>query len=183
MKKNIKYLVKEIIPITIGILIALFINNWNEHQKDKKYLNKILTSINEELAETSSSIAKSKLRHQTLIDTLDANLLDDKIPLLQIVSLGGGISMPSIKTNSWKAISGSKIELLDYDFVSSLANIEEGKEILKSQAENAMNFILTNAEETSKYKKMVLKIMIMDMIDNVTDIEKEIEKIDKQKSL
>ncbi|MDW5290710.1 hypothetical protein [Formosa sp. PL04] len=35
--------------------------------------------------------------------------------------------IPTIKINSWKAISNSKIELMEYDKVSTLANIEEHK--------------------------------------------------------
>jgi hypothetical protein len=30
----LKYFTKEIIPVIIGILIALFINNWNEERKE-----------------------------------------------------------------------------------------------------------------------------------------------------
>jgi len=36
--KKINQLFKEIIPVIIGVLIALVINNWNEERKDKKYL-------------------------------------------------------------------------------------------------------------------------------------------------
>ncbi len=180
MKTNIKFLIKEIIPITIGILIALFINNWNEHQKDKKYINKILTSISEELTETSKSIAEKTSNQEILIDTLDAYLLDDRTPLLEVVVKGNGIHFPTIRTNSWKAISNSKIELLDYDLMSSLANIEGGQEFLKLQAENVSNYIFTNAEETGKFKKLALKLMMQDIRRNVINIEEEIQKIIKQ---
>ena len=51
-----KYLIKEIIPVTIGILIALYINNWNENQKNTNYINQISSSIDKELNETNEDI-------------------------------------------------------------------------------------------------------------------------------
>ena len=50
MRENIKSFFKEITPITVGILIALYINNWNENRKDRNYISKITSSINLELA-------------------------------------------------------------------------------------------------------------------------------------
>ena len=47
-----KQIIKDIIPVIIGILIALLINNWNEDRKEKKYLNQIFASINKELEES-----------------------------------------------------------------------------------------------------------------------------------
>ncbi|PID67494.1 MAG: hypothetical protein CR968_06425 [Flavobacteriia bacterium] len=180
MKKNIVFLIKEIIPITLGILIALFINNWNERQKDKKYIAKIMISINEEMAETSQSIAKNIPNEKKLIDTLDAYLLDDKMSLLEVVVKGDGLHMPSIKTNAWKSISNSKIELLDYNLISALASIEEGKALLQFQAQNIANYLYQNAEDTGKFKKMTLKLMMWDVIRNVTDLDEEIQNLKKQ---
>ena len=179
MKKYINIFIKEIVPITVGILIALFINNWNEQRKDEKFINQILISINEELTETSENIVKQMPGQKILIDTLDTYLLDDKITLFKAVILGNGIHIPTIKINSWKAVSNSKIELLEYDLVSSLANIEEQKELLQIQTENITNYLFTNAEETGKYKKLVLKLMMRDIVLNVTALEKEIEKTEK----
>ena len=41
-----------------------------------------------------------------------------------------GIYMPIIKTNSWNAIANSKIELIEYEKLSGLSDIEERKENL-----------------------------------------------------
>lgn len=41
--KQLGQIIREIVPVIIGILIALLINNWNEDRKDKKYLNQIFS--------------------------------------------------------------------------------------------------------------------------------------------
>jgi uncharacterized protein YacL len=48
--------IKEIIPVIAGILIALFIDNWNSERKDKAYVNQIFSTINSELNESKEDI-------------------------------------------------------------------------------------------------------------------------------
>jgi hypothetical protein len=42
--KYFKYAIGEIVLVVIGILIALGINNWNEHRKNKESEKIILTN-------------------------------------------------------------------------------------------------------------------------------------------
>ena len=65
-----KQIIKDIIPVIIGILIALLINNWNEDRKEKKYLNQIFASINKELEESSIDLKENIPKQQVLIDSL-----------------------------------------------------------------------------------------------------------------
>ena len=177
MKRNIKAFVKEIIPIIVGILIALWINNWNENRKDKKYINQISSSIDKELGETNEDIIDKIAIQKSLVDTVDFYKKDDKISILNIVMKAAGIHIPSIKINSWKAISNSKIELMEYDKVSTLANIEEQKELLKIKSINLMNFIYPNIKETGIDKKELLKLMMLDIISTEETIQKQIKGI------
>ena len=48
--------IKEIIPVTVGILIALFIDNWNTNRKDQVYINQVFSTIKSELNETTEEI-------------------------------------------------------------------------------------------------------------------------------
>lgn len=121
-------MVKEIIPVIIGILIALFINNWNEERKERNYFNEILNSIEYELEETQEDIKSNIVLQQSLMDTLNFYLEDEKSSLNQIMYKTNGISLPTIRIYSWRALSNSRIELLNYKDLSSLANIEEEKE-------------------------------------------------------
>lgn len=172
-----KYFIKEIIPVTVGILIALSISNWNENRKDKNYINQISASIDKELNETSEDIITNKKIQKSLIDTLDFYKNYDEISLFDILIKVDGIHMPTIKINSWKAISNSKIELMEYDKISALANIEEQKELLKTKGENLINFIYPNTKETGIDKKQLLKLMMRDIISTETTIQNEIDRI------
>jgi len=43
--KYMRYAVGEILLVVVGILIALQINNWNEHKKERKLERKVLTEL------------------------------------------------------------------------------------------------------------------------------------------
>ncbi|QWX84342.1 hypothetical protein H0I23_01425 [Cellulophaga sp. HaHaR_3_176] len=179
MKKYIKAFFKEIVPIIIGILIALYINNWNENKKDEKYINQILSSMDKELKESNDDIKKKMPQQQTLIDTLGFYKKNDTISLFDVMMKVNGIQIPKIRISSWKAISSSKIELLEYDRVSALANIEEQKEVLLSKTQYLMNFLYPNIKDTSIDKKELIMLMMQDIIVSERDLQKEIEGIIK----
>ncbi|KEY19153.1 hypothetical protein [Kaistella antarctica] len=177
MKENIKAFIKDIIPIVVGILVALWINNWNENRKDKNYLDQISSASNKELTDTNQDIKENLLLQKSYIDSIDAYLIDDKISLLDITLKNKGIYVPTIKINSWKAISNSKIELLDYKKISALAMIEEQKEMLKMKSMRLVDFLYANPKETGKDKKEFLKILMLDIIGTEESIQKDISNI------
>lgn len=179
MKKNFKSFIKEIIPVIVGILIALFINNWNEGRKEKKYIEKIFLSVNKELAETDADIANILSLQKSYIDTLDFYFNNDKISLKDIILKSNGINIPTIKLHSWKAISNSKIELVDYDKLSALANIEEQNETLSKKTERMGDFLYANINETGKDKKEIMKMLFMDIMGTEIAIQNGIEKFNK----
>lgn len=176
MKKYIKKLTKEIIPVVFGILIALFINNWNEERKDKQYIEKIYGSIKKELIETHKEILEKEKKQKKLIDTLN-NYLNNKNTLLEVLIKGDGIHTPNIRTNSWKAITNSKIELLDHQKLLDLSNIEEGKELFKLKTNMLVNFLYSNMNNREKEKKELFKIMHREITSTQKGLKMRIEKI------
>ena len=177
MKINLKRFIKEIIPVLIGVLNALWINNWNEAKKDKEYIKNFYASLKKELKETDIEIIKKTPKQKVLIDTLDFYSKNETIPLIDIIEKAGGVNGPLIKLNYWKALSSSKIELLEYDKLSILADIEEGNELLKYKRNKIIDFIYSNLTETSKKEKMLLKIMMLELINTQRNVQNDIKKI------
>ncbi|MEP0134393.1 MAG: DUF6090 family protein [Eudoraea sp.] len=60
--KYMRYAIGEILLVVVGILIALQINNWNEHQKEIKEEQQILNNINNEFKNNHKLLEK----HQNL---------------------------------------------------------------------------------------------------------------------
>jgi hypothetical protein len=170
------HFVKEIIPIVTGILIALFINNWNEIRKDKIYLNKMLASIKSELHDTNARIDSVLPKQRQLIDSLNFYAADKKKNIMDIVLKANGFSIEPIKMNSWVALSSSKIQLIDYNVISTLSEIQNKKENLNMKSDYIVNFIYGNLIENSKEKKLMLTVLIKDLIIVEETIQEEVNK-------
>ena len=95
--KYLKYAIGEIVLVVIGILIALQINNWNEHRKEKLQLKTALQSIYIDLVSDSllihnelptvivrhdmnKTILKKSYATSTNLDTL-INIMKNEFPM------------------------------------------------------------------------------------------------------
>ena len=62
--RYLKYAFGEILLVVIGILIALSINNWNEHRKnnikEKNYLLSVRRDLRQQLADIESNVEGEK---------------------------------------------------------------------------------------------------------------------------
>lgn len=100
------------IPVIIGILVALFINSWNEQRKGQNYIDGISKSTVTELEESRADIVENMPKRNRLIDSLRFYANDEKLSLLEIVLKAEWFHSPQIRVNSWRAISRTKIELV-----------------------------------------------------------------------
>jgi hypothetical protein len=67
----LKYAIGEILLVVIGILIALYINNWNEARKDRKKEKAILTELNKDFAKNLAQFNRLK---KVYFSSLEASL-------------------------------------------------------------------------------------------------------------
>lgn len=163
--KRLKKFIKEILIVMVGILLALIINNWNEDRKDKNYLNTIMISIENELIESKEDIESTIPKQLALIDTVETYLNDHTVSLIEVILKANGLQEPDVKTNSWRSLANSRIELLEYDKISALSDIEQRKRNLNSRIEKTTDFVLQNLTDTTKQKKMIFRMMTIDAVN------------------
>lgn len=175
----VKYFIKEIIPVTVGILIALSIGNWNQNKKDTKYIGEVFSLIDKELDESLEDIDYKLPLQKSLLDTLEHYSNDKSTSILQIVSKAKGFYAPTLKMNAWRTLANSKIELVDYNKLSKLSNMEQASKILEEKTNRVGDFIVSNANSSDKDKKEFLKILLQDVIGTERTIQTTIKEYKK----
>jgi hypothetical protein len=92
----LKYAIGEIILLTIGILLAVTINNWNSEKKTKKLEEELLTEMIEELQfnidrinflDTVSSATLDPIKFVDSIFQMKVSLLEDGLNIEEIPQL------------------------------------------------------------------------------------------------
>lgn len=138
----------------------------------------MLNSIKLELAETQKDISVNIDNQQILLDSLNFYKKSD-LSIYDIFRKVDGFCAPNIRISSWNAISNNKIELIDYEQLSTLNNIEEGKELLKGKLSYFQDFLYTSLNATSEDKKEIAILLIMDIMSTENGLKQEIKSFQK----
>jgi len=87
--KYLRYAIGEILLVVIGILIALQVNNWNEHRKYRNEEKIIIKNLNEELLEIKKDL-------QTKTDELSSS----KDAVMSLMNLFGKSKLEILNANT-----------------------------------------------------------------------------------
>jgi len=114
------------IPVILGILIALFINDWKEQVDDKRFMIRVLDSIGKEMESNKNEFREILPLQYALIDSINIHLDNKKTSLAEIVIKANGLKVPIVKNTSWKSILNSKLELIDFEAFQKLKILKIG---------------------------------------------------------
>jgi hypothetical protein len=76
--KYSRYAIGEIVLVVVGILIALYINNWNEERKDQEKLNQLFVKVQDELSR-NIVMANAQIEGYRVTDSLLYKVLSKEI--------------------------------------------------------------------------------------------------------
>ena len=131
MKKALSKIIIDMVPVVLGILIVLMLNNWKEKKDNERFLNKVLDSITVELQENKEELEAIIISHKAIIDTINLYMNDEQMAIGNIINKVNGFQGVNIKNTAWKSFLNTRIELVDYQLISALTDIDEHKQNLK----------------------------------------------------
>lgn len=192
MKKNngvLNYL-KEITIVVIGVLIAVFISNYKDSVDNEKYIEKTLLAIENDIKLSQSDLDTIYNRHLKLFEILREKLegsepLDPELTLVELIASSGGFQVTTSKNISLRFFINQKAELLEYDIISKLLDIETQSELLQLKTRRLTDFFYENIDEGGEEVFMKLAYYLNDILDSEhTLLESYSEFLDKnQKKL
>jgi hypothetical protein len=162
----LKKLVIDMIPVVLGVLIALFINEWKQNSDNKRFLANVFESVDKEMELNIMEFNKVLPKQQALIDTVRAYMDNDQIQLVELVSKANGIQVPSVRNTSWKSFLNSKMELVNFETISQLTDIDESKQLMGKKLDGFMDFIIKESVSTSTDSKKLMVIQLLNLIDS-----------------
>ena len=165
-KQDVVSFFREIVIVIIGILIALSIDNWNENRNDEKYIDKALFAIEEEIKLNKTDMHRIVQRHKETIDSVAMHLNNDKISLRQIIENSRGFQIAELKNIGLRFFISNKAELIDYEIISSLSEIEFLSEAVKMKTERLLNYLYDNMENTNESAKNKFVIYLADVVES-----------------
>ncbi|PHN07516.1 hypothetical protein [Flavilitoribacter nigricans] len=166
MLKKLKKLLTEMVPVILGILIALFINNWKESTEDEQFLDRAFAAIDQEIEENRTSIQNALTTHENLMDTIGVYQNSGGKSLEAILIDTDGLKYSTVRNTVWKFFVGSKTELIDYQVISQLSSIEESKLLMDAKFNKLMDFLYLHMDRNDPQSLRLFAIHLSNVMNS-----------------
>lgn len=173
IKSELGKLTKEMIPVILGILVALGINNWNQNRINKAFLKHVFLSIQEEHNENIKELQDIIPSHESLVDTIYQYLNDENVAIGEFPNMVGGLPIALIGNTSWNAFINAQIQLVDFKVVKTLSSIDSYNYGYQTQTKHLSDFFFKNLKSTLSEDKELFASLIEDLTTLEEDILKE----------
>ena len=176
---------KEITIVVIGVLIAVSIGNYKERRDNDKYIEKTLLAIENDIKLSKSDLDTVFKRHLELFEIIREKLegsepIDPELTLGEMITSFGGFQVAVSKSISLRFFINNKAELLEYDIISKLLDIETGSELLQLKTRRLSDFVYENIDKGGEEVIIKLAYYLNDILDSEnTLLESYSEFLDK----
>lgn len=174
MKSNnrLVYFLQEIGIVVIGVLIAVSINNYKEKQDNEAYLEKTLLAIENEINSNKTDLDSVLNRHIEIYDFFERDSMDKKQSLGEILYSLGGFQVATVKNISLRFFVANKAELLDFELIAYLLEIEQVTDILSAKINRLADFAYGHVNDSSAETRTRFTYLLMDIIDSESNLLK-----------
>ncbi|MEM1259855.1 MAG: hypothetical protein AAGH81_15105 [Bacteroidota bacterium] len=129
IKKPLKFLkgpLFNLLPVFLGVILALYFENLNESRTDKNKINALLSKIELGTQKNIENLEFQLNQNQKVRDALQSHLSDSKTRIGDIVGNAGGIRYIQFDLAAWNVLKNSELLVdVDYDIVSLLYLLNE----------------------------------------------------------
>lgn len=162
---------KEITIVVIGVLIAVSISNYKERADNEKYIEKTLLAIENDIKLSQADLDTVFNRHLELFETLRDMLestepIDTDLTIGTLISSSGGFQVTVSKNISLRFFINQKAELLEYDIISKLLDIETQSQLLEQKTTKLMDFMFENVDQGGEEVFIKFAYLLNDILDS-----------------
>tara|TARA_R110002050_G_scaffold39891_2_gene97868 strand:+ start:4753 stop:5328 length:576 start_codon:yes stop_codon:yes gene_type:complete len=164
-RNEILYFLREVSIVVIGVLIAVSIGNYKEREDNAQYLEKTLLAIENEIEISQIELDTVLNRHIRLYEILENEIGENEQKLGELVSGAGGFQVASIKNVSLRFFISNKAELLEFELISQLLEIELMTEMLSDKIKLMSDFVYDHVNEGNHEVKIKFAYLLANVID------------------
>lgn len=165
----------ELATIIAGILIALFVNDLQERNRDREVLRSTLNSLALEFDKNIDNINKIQPVLMRFRDTLSFYSKDMDLSIFDITTKATGLTTADLYTTNWQAtLSSNSLRLLNFETVTQLSRIDAKHKELNDQNETLNAIIYSPAIYKTKAEGMEYRKVLGDWLGAYLGNEQEL---------
>lgn len=176
---------REVAIVVIGVLIAVSIGNFIEHRDNARYLQNTVRAIEGEIKINQAELEAILARHYEMWTDIEAALEadDDAVSLGELIANLGGLQVGSLKNVSLRFFVSNKAELVDFDLITTLLDIEAQTEFLSAKIQRLADFSYEHISDTDEQSKRTFAFLLSDVIESEESLLESYEKLFTQGGL
>lgn len=159
------YFLREITIVVIGVLIAVSIGNYKEKIDNETYIEKTLLAIEKEIKLSQTEVDTVLKRHLSVVEKMIEYDDTEEQTLAELIGSLGGIQFPSIKNVSLRFFISNKAELVDFELISGLLEIETLSNMLSDKMKRMADSAYAQANDKETESKITFTYLLADVID------------------
>lgn len=162
--RDIKFYIKELTIVTIGVLIALFLSNIKEYHQAQKYHIASIETIKNEVNNNYYDLKGVVEKQNNLLDTLN-KYAEDPSTIVELFKKANGLQFATIQNSGLEFYKRNQINSIDFEMMSTLIRMNLLSEIISTKLEKLAEFVYSNAFATSKENKMVVTLHLKNVLN------------------
>ncbi len=171
MKRNAKSYLMELVTVTTGVLIALFLSNLKESNQARNYYKASIETINNEIEANYSELKGIIEKQMKFQDTLN-QYRDSSIVIGEIFDKSSGLQVAELSNSGLDIYKRNQISSIDFEMISTLNDMINLSDIIDAKLNRLTNFIYPNILDNSKESKLILSVHMQDVLGSEIDLMK-----------
>jgi len=171
MKRNAKSYLMELVTVTTGVLIALFLSNLKESNQARNYYKASIETINNEIEANYSELKGIIEKQMKFQDTLN-QYRDSSILIGEIFDKSSGLQVAELSNSGLDIYKRNQISSIDFEMISTLNDMINLSDIIDAKLNRLTNFIYPNILNNSKESKLILSVHMQDVLGSEIDLMK-----------
>ncbi len=160
----------ELTIITIGVLIALFVNNYKEDYQAREYQRASLITIENEV-EANYSDLKGVIEKQTRLLDMTKKESADHVSIYSILKKAGGLQIATLSNTGLDFYKRNQINSIDFKEMSTLIQMNQMSELIGNKLEKLIDVVYGNIFVDSKESKMLVIMHLRDVLESENQLK------------
>jgi len=169
MMRNAKSYLMELITVTTGVLIALFLSNLKESNQARNYYNASIETINNEIEANYSELKGIIEKQMKFQDTLN-QYRNSSIIIGEIFDKSSGLQVAELSNSGLDIYKRNQISSIDFEMISTLNDMINLSDIIDAKLNRLTNYIYPNILNNSKESKLILSVHMQDVLGSEKDL-------------
>ncbi len=168
IKNQVLYFFQEITIVVIGVLIAVSIGNYKEKLDNEQYIKKTLLAIENDIKLSQRSVDTVLSKHIDQFNEIQEIVEEggNELSLGELVASLGGFQVASTGNISLRFFISNKAELLEYELISQLLEIEQRADLLATKLTMLSEYAYEHVNESDEEVLIKFFYLLANVIDS-----------------